>query len=91
MGRGSDRCRGQPEALGVKQGACWGKRRWRLGLAVLFSELLSLSASAKLLNWYHILEGARSGCREVTEREGLDLLAEALNLLGWDGSRLFRP
>lgn len=67
---------GQPETLGGGQGVCWGKRRWRLGLVGLFSELLSLSASAKLLNCYHILDGARPGCREETEREGLDFLAE---------------
>ena len=51
------------------------------GLAGLFSELLSLSASAKLLNWYHILEGARPGCQQETEMEVLDLLAKGLNIL----------
>lgn len=35
-----------------------------------------MSASAKLLNCDHILEGARPGCQEETEREGLGLLAE---------------
>lgn len=91
-GQGHWQVCGATRVLGGRAGASAEERGdggW--GLAGLFSELLSLSASAKLLNWYHILEGASPGCQEETEREGLDLWAEALNLLRWDRSRLFKP
>lgn len=59
---GADRCVRQP----------WGQERgaggW--GLAALFSELLSLSASAKLLNCHHILEGVRPACQEDAKGGG---------------------
>lgn len=57
------------------------------GLAGLFSELLSLSASAKLLNWYHIQ--ARLPGRDW--KGGVTFLGKAWNLLGWEGSRLLWP